>query len=87
MPYNVNTVYATKDYCLIVGSAAEMVYGYHSSRVAMCTGYGIWLPSMLYGISVPRIVIDFSITSISNYILLIGRAPSVVMLLVIYGLS
>lgn len=45
------------------------------------------MATILYGISVPRIVIDFSITSISNYILLIGRAPSAVMLLVIYGLS
>ena len=45
------------------------------------------MATILYGISVPGIVIDFSITSISNCILLIGRAPSVVMLLIIYGLS
>ena len=45
------------------------------------------MATILYGISVPRIVIDFSITSISNCILLVSRAPSVVMSLVIYGLS
>ena len=45
------------------------------------------MATVQYGISVPGIVIDFSITTINNYVLLIGRASSVVIVLIIYERS